>query len=99
MSKFLETAKLADPIVSMLVTNGCRGASTSIFEDGSGSFIVSREHADEVDALLRARGVNLYSYSSARDADNYIRFTFDLGALKKFSETLCPHCGKDITEA
>lgn len=95
MSDFIETAEAVEPVIKMLNDNGCRFARATIYEDGSGSIVVGRRYQENAARLLREHGVDLgHGY-----ADTYT-CSFDIrrGALKKYSETLCPHCGKD-TEA
>ncbi len=92
MSFLTETAELVEPIINMLNNNGCRFSRVTIYGDGSGSIVAARRHQENVARLLREHGIDL----GDGHADNFICY-FDIrrGALKKFSETLCPCCGKD----
>lgn len=94
MSDFMDAAKAVEPVVRMLDNSECGFASAVIFEDGSGSIIVHVKDADTANDLLAAHGVTLAGYQDYRSKDDY-RFDIDLDELKKYSETLCPHCGKD----
>lgn len=92
MSDFMETAKAVEPVISMLNKKGCRFARAVVYEDGSGSIAVARMHQENAARFLREHGVDL----GDGHKDSYTCY-FDIlfGALQKYSESLCPHCGKD----
>lgn len=96
MSEFLNTARAVEPVIKMLDGAQCGAVSANIFEDGSGSLIVHTAHKDKADKLMQAHGVNLRS-TGHQDLDNKddYHFSFIRAELVKYSETLCPHCGKD----
>ena len=96
MSNFMDTAKAVDPIITMLNAGGCKYPTATIFDDGSGHITVHVDEADEANRLMLAHGVDLRAdgYPNIDRRDDY-DFTFDLDVLKKYSESLCPHCGKD----
>ncbi len=93
MLDFMDVAKAVEPVIDMLDNGGCRYASVTIFTDGSGHITVPVGHQDAANSLLEAHGVAL---SGSRGANEYgYDFYLDLATLRKYSETLCPHCGKD----
>lgn len=94
MSEFMETAVAVEPIIKMLDDGKCKYPYAKIFEDGSGSIIVRYEDRDMAGSLLVAHGVSLEGYQCVVDEDAY-KFSIDRAMLKNYSETLCPHCGKD----
>lgn len=96
MSKFMDIAAAAESVVRMLDRCNCGYVSLTIFEDGSGSITVDADKKDRAVLLMREHGIDLSMYGR-RDLDNPrdYHFSVSLDELRKYSESLCPHCGKD----